>query len=64
MREPKFSKAEELTKIESEMTENKSSLHGLLHVIAGDHPAHGFTIIVRDETSGYLFATPIPPEAV
>jgi len=64
MREPKFSKLEELTKIESEMTENKSSLHGLVHVIAGDHPVHGFTIIVRDETSGYLFATPIPPEAI
>ncbi|MBV8449587.1 MAG: hypothetical protein JO124_16540 [Hyphomicrobiales bacterium] len=46
------------------MTENKSSLHGLLHVIAGDHPTHGFTIIVRDDTSGYLFSTPIPPEAV
>ncbi len=64
MREPQLSKLDDLKKIESEMTENKSSLHGLLHVIAGDHPTHGFTIIVRDESSGYLFSTPIPPEAI
>ncbi|MBV8769398.1 MAG: hypothetical protein JO094_10945 [Hyphomicrobiales bacterium] len=64
MREPKASNLDDLKKVESEMTENKSSLHGLLHVIAGDHPTHGFTIIVRDDTSGYLFSTPIPPEAI
>jgi hypothetical protein len=64
MHEPKLSSLEELKKIESEMTENKASLHGLVNVIAGDHPIHGFTIVVRDGSSGYMFATPIPPEAV
>jgi enoyl-[acyl-carrier-protein] reductase (NADH) len=64
MREPTLSNLEELQKIESEMTENKASLHGLVHVIAGDHPAHGFTVIVRDDSSGYIFKTPIPPDAL
>lgn len=64
MREPTLSNLEELQKIESEMTENKASLHGLVHVIAGDHPAHGFTVIVRDDFSGYIFKTPIPPDAL
>jgi len=64
MNQPVASKLEELKRIESEMTENKASIHGILHIIAGDHPEHGYAVIVRDETSGYVFATPIPAEAL
>jgi ATP-dependent Zn protease len=64
MKEPRASSLDELKQIEAEMTENKASLHGLVNVITGDHPTHGFTIVVRDESSGYVFATPIPAEAV
>jgi hypothetical protein len=64
MQEPRLSNLDELKKIESEMTANKASLHGLAQVITGDHPSHGYTIIVRDDSSGYMFAISIPPEDV
>ena len=62
MNEPRPLSLEDLKRIEAEMIENKASIHGIVHVIVGDHPEHGCAVIVRDDRTGFIFATPIPPE--